>query len=97
MDISALPLDVQLVINQARVDVTLARRDLNQIRELNYKQAGRIMELEFLLSFVRRVGDGVYVDHQRLMSLYRFYNDKKEATGLQKSKYYGIRKTGEPR
>src|ERR1700746_2921323 len=53
-------------------------RELKHLKDKNEKQAAKIQELEFLLSFIRRVGDGVYItDHAKLMRLYRFYKDHK--------------------
>lgn len=60
---------------------------IRKFRTLNEHQAARIMELELYLSCLRRVGDGVHVDHSRLMELYRFYDDQKGRGMLSRSKF----------
>lgn len=60
---------------------TFAQKEflIEKTAELNIWQAGRISELEFLLSFIRRVGDGVIIlDSARLRMLYRFFDDFKQ-------------------
>ena len=58
-------------------------------------QAAKIMKLELMLSFIRRVGDGVFVSsHARLMELYRLYKDNKpfpQPKGIRRSRYLGSR------
>lgn len=63
------------------------------LQEENHRQASRILELELLLSCIRRVGDGVHVEHKRMQEIYKLYPDLKqfihgvEPKGLSSSKY----------
>lgn len=65
-----------------------------RLEEKNQIQAGRIMELELLLSCIHRVGNTVYVDHKQIQRLMRLYPDAKpfikkldEPKGLSSSRY----------
>lgn len=63
------------------------------LQELNTQQASRIMELELLLSCIRRVGDGVHIEHKRMQETYHLLPNLKqfihdaEPNGLSSSKY----------
>lgn len=58
-------------------------REIDQLRELIHKQAGMIMELEFMLSCIHRTGDTLYVDYQKMQSKLGFI----APPGLAASKY----------
>lgn len=58
------------------------------LRQLNEKQASRIMELELLLSFVKRSGNTVHIDSQTMYRLINLYDDQKDKSGLKRSRYY---------
>lgn len=67
---------------------------VNGLEKTNQTQAGRIMELELLLSCIHRTGNTVYIDHKKLQRLMRFYPETKrfikeldEPKGLSSSKY----------
>lgn len=60
----------------------------DQLKELNVTQAARIMELELMVSCIRRVGDGVHIDNPTMQRVYRFYPDMKRfLKGLASSKW----------
>lgn len=50
-------------------------KENDNLRELNQSQAAIIMKLELLLSCIRRVGDGLQIDHSTAQLIYKLHKD----------------------
>lgn len=60
---------------------------IDSLRQLNEKQASKIMELEFYLSCIKFVGDTAYVDANKMTRMKRVL-EAASRSGLRRSRYY---------